>query len=242
MQPLRVVGVDPASGDYQCALVQQGNRRAHYRKFSVAENDLMGFIEWIREMEVDLVALEGRGGLCLPLERILRAGGISFYSFDSYHVARYRQAVVGENKNNRNDAVAVAQYALALHSRGELEQQRCHWFPDETLRPLVRMYEQKQKEATREINRLWRAIHGISGTLFLALRDGWAVQTQESALTQRWVLRLLSTHPAVDRWKNLSVQQLAESIGEHRPGVIKHIARLKEALSQESPYSPLQVT
>lgn len=242
MQSLRVVGVDPASGDYQCALVEQGNRRTHHRKFSVAENELMEFVEWIRAMQVDVVALEGRGGFCLPLKRILYSGGISFYSFDSYRVARYRQAIIGENKNNRNDAAAVAQYALALHSRGRLEDHRCDWFPDETLRPLVRMYEQKQKEATREINRLWRIIHGISGTLFLALRDGWAVQTQESALTQRWVLRLLSTNPCVDHWKNQSVRQLTESIGEHRPGVIEHIARLKDALSQESPYSPLQVT
>lgn len=242
MAPIRVVGIDPASGDYQCALLHQGTRQATYRKFSVANTELKQFVEWIDSEQVNIVAMESQGGFCTPLERVLRANGIPFYSFDSYRVARYRQAVMGQNKNNRKDAASVAHYALTLYARDELEQYRRRWFADEVLRPLVRMYEQKQKETTREINRLWRTIHGISGTLFLALRNGWAVQTQESALTQQWVLKLLSKHPGIHRWKSMSVQALAESIGEHRAGVIEHIGRLKDLLGQEPPYSALEMT
>ncbi len=45
MAPMRVVGVDPASGDYQCALAQQGTRKATYRNFSVADKELKQLLE-----------------------------------------------------------------------------------------------------------------------------------------------------------------------------------------------------
>ncbi len=89
MAPMRVVGIDPASGDHQCALLQQGTRKATYRNFAVADKELKQLVEWIESEQVTIVAIESHGGFCTPLERIRRANGIPFYSFDSYRVTRH---------------------------------------------------------------------------------------------------------------------------------------------------------
>ena len=241
------VGIDPASGDCACALIRTGERSTTHKTFTMKVTELDRMIEWIRDKQIDVVAIEGSGGYARPLERALRTAEIPFYSIDPYRVIRYRQAVLGQHKNNQNDAVAVAYFAREQAAQGKLEAYRRTWFPDENLRPLVRLYEQNQREATREINRLWQRIQNISGDMFLTLR-GLSDGTHTSrCLSQQWVLKLFAWYPDLTTWQSFTRDRIAEVIDEHRTRIIDKIIALKDVAVAVPPYSAtahveLQVT
>jgi transposase len=240
MDPVNIVGIDPGSGEFDCCLLKTGTSKRFYKAFSISRRDLASWLQWLEREEVEVVALEGSGGLCTPLEQALRETDIPFYSLGSYRVGKYRQALSGEHKSNRKDAAAVAGFASQLHAQGTLEEYRRTWFADPRLRSLVRMHQQKQREATREINRLWRTMHEVSGDLFLALRDQGAGKPGQSALTQRWVLKLISLYPDIYAWRAMSPQQLANSIAEHREAIKERIATLRNAVQDIAPLSPVE--
>lgn len=239
MDPANIVGIDPGSGGFDCCLLKAGTSKRSYKTFSISRRDLASWLQWLEQEKVEVVALEGSGGLCIPLEQALRETDIPFYSLGPYRVGKYRQAMSGEHKSNRKDAAAVAEFALQLRGQGTLEEYRRIWFTDPTLRSLVRMHQQKQREATREINRLWRTIHEVSGDLFLALRDQGGGVPAHSGLTQRWVLKLISLHPDIYAWTAISPQQLADSIAEHRQAVKEKITTLHNAVQDIVPLSPV---
>ncbi len=227
MEVIKAVGIDPASGDYQCALIQEGKKKIIHKVFSVKNDSLTDFIYWIREEKVRIIAIEGQGGFCIPLEKVLRNANLPFYSFNPYLIAKYRQAILGQNKNNRKDATAVALYAMTQYSQNNLEKYKRKWFPDDIFRPLTRMYEQKQKEATREINRLWKIIHRASGDLFLTLREYHKGNGRNSVLTQIWVLKLLSIYPDICSWQFLTEKELISASEAKHPNTRKLITDLK---------------
>jgi transposase len=241
MKRLKVAGIDPASGDYQCALITEGEKKAVHKSFSVSLSDMQNFVSWVQKEKVDVIAIEGSGGLSTPIENILRSNDISFYSFSAYQIDNYRKAVLGQNKNNRKDAAAVAQYAIARDSQGDLNTYKRTYFPDPVLRSLTRMYEQKQSEATREINRLWRTIHGVSGDLYLALQDLSTI-TKERVLTSIWLLKLLSMYPEIHMWQKNSPQEIARSIQAFRTSVVNKIENLQKLTSHMPPLSVVQIT
>lgn len=231
------VGVDPASGDFECAFIRNGEREATHRTFTIKVTELDHMIEWIRNEQIDVVAIEGSGGYARPLERALRTAEIPFYSIDPYRITRYRQAVLGQHKNNQKDAVAVAYFAREQAAQGNLEVHRRTWFPDETLRPLVRLYEQKQKEATREINRLWQRIQNISGDMFLTLR-GLSDGTRKSrCVSQQWLLKLFAWYPDLTTWQSFTRDGIAEVIDEHRTSIIDKIMVLKDVAADIRPHT-----
>jgi transposase len=237
MSPSTFVGVDPASGDFECALIRNGGREANHRTFTIKVTELDQMIEWIRDEKIDVVAIEGSGGYTRPLERALRNAQIPFYSIDPYRITRYRQAVLGQHKNNQKDAVAVAYFAREQAAQGNLEVYRRTWFPDETLRPLMRLYEQKQKEATREINRLWQRIQNVSGDMFLTLR-GLSEGTRKSrCVSQQWLLKLFAWYPDLTTWQSFTRDGIAGLIDEHRTRIIDKIMVLKDVAADVPPYS-----
>ena len=224
MDVIKAVGIDPASGDYECALIQQGMKKVIHKVFSVKKNSLKEFITWIKKERIEIIAIEGHGGFCMPLEKVLRKADLPFYSFNPYLIAKYRQAILGQNKNNRKDAAAVALYAMTQYSQNNLEKYKRKWFPDDIFRPLTRMYEQKKKETTREINRLWKIIHRASGDLFLALHE---YPGKESVLTQIWLLKMLSIYPDIFSWQFLTEKELITASETRHPSIRKLITDLK---------------
>ena len=198
------VGIDPASGDFECAFIRNGEREVSHRTFTIKVTELDQMIEWIRDEKIDVIAIKGSGGYTRPLERALRTAEIPFYSIDPYRITRYRQAVLGQHKNNQKDAVAVAYFAREQAVQGNLEVHRRTWFPDETLRPLVRLYEQKQKEATREINRLWQRIQNVSGDMFLTLRGLSEGARKSRCVSQQWLLKLFAWYPDLITWQSFT--------------------------------------
>lgn len=237
MNPHSFVGVDPASGDFECAFIRNGERDVIHKTFTIKVTELDQMVQWIRNEHVDVVAIEGSGGYTRPLEHALRQAEISFYSIDPYRITRYRQAVLGQHKNNQKDAIAVAHFARQQAIEGDLEAYRRTWFPDETLRPLVRLYEQKQREATREINRLWQRIQNISGDMFLALRTLTEGSRNSRCLSQQWLLKILAWYPDLTTWQTFTRDGISEVIDENRTRIIDKIMELKDVAANVSPYS-----
>ena len=231
------VGIDPASGDFECAYIRNAERKATHRMFTIKVTELDRMIAWIREEKIEVIAIEGSGGYTRPLERALRLAEIPFYSIDPYRITRYRQAVLGQHKNNQNDAVAVAYFAREQAAQGKLDAYRRTWFPDEALRPLVRLYEQKQREATREINRLWQRIQNVSGDIFLTLRGLSDGARTSRCLTQQWLLKLFAWYPDLTTWQSFTREGIAQVIDEHRTRIIDKIMVLKDVAADVRPYS-----
>lgn len=233
MDPITLVGVDPGSQAFDCCLIRTTSRQTSYRTFSMCTSELAAWIQWLKHEKVNLIALEGSGGMCVPLEKAIQQTDIPLYSVSPYRVGKYRQALSGQHKSNRKDAAAVAEFALQLHEHGRLEEYRRTWFPDPNLRRFTRMYEQKQKEATREINRLWSAIHQACPDLFQALHALGG--NGSSALTRIWVLKLIAMYPDSSSWAQLSAQELAKRIGQGRSHVRDHMLALQKAVQGVPP-------
>src|SRR3990172_3640181 len=134
----KVVGIDPDASGFVCVLIGEPSERPIRRRFSVSREDLERFIRWLREERAALVALEGIHGQNAPIEQALREAGLVFYSFKASDTEKYRQAVLGDNKNNERDAEGVARFAASMQEQGKLERWRRVWEPDTDLRLLSR--------------------------------------------------------------------------------------------------------
>jgi transposase len=243
MDPTSFVGIDPASGDFDCALVRNGIHKVIHKKFLISDHSLNQMIEWIRNDHIEVVAIEGTGGYVAPLERALRTSDVPFYTFSAYRVSQYRKAIMGEHKNNQKDAMTVAFLAQQLAAQDDLEAYRRDWFPDEVIRPLIRLYDQKQRESTRETNRLWQVIHGISGELFLALKHPPEEEHQTKGLSQEWLLKLISSYPDIESWQAFTREMIIQEMGEHRKNIIEKMLQLKDVVKDiRTPSTVEQVT
>jgi transposase len=210
----KVVGIDPDASGFVCVLIGGRPEQPIRKRFSVSKEDLERFVGWLREERTDLVALEGIHGQSTPIEHALREAGLVFYSFKASDTEKYRQAVLGENKNNERDAEGVARFALSMQEQGKLEQWRRVWEPDTDLRLLSRRYESVGKQLTGEVNRLWKLLRQASADLYLAL--GGKLQEVDSAprvLKNEGILTLLATTPQIGQWKELSEDELMQSMG-----------------------------
>ena len=211
---MKVLGIDPDAGGFECALVESGIERPRCRRYSVSARGLEEFVRWAQTEGPQIVAVEGIHGQSEPIEKALRKAGVVCYSLVARRVEKYRKAVLGENKNNQRDAEAVAAYALSLKEQGRLERWRGVWEPDEELRLLTRRHDSAGKQINGETNRLWKLLRAASGDLYLALGGGG--QEAEGApgmLENKGILRLLATEPQIGRWKELSEDALMAAMG-----------------------------
>ena len=218
-EALRAIGIDPDSAGAVCVLVDTTLSRVLVREYSITGDALGQFVRWIKEQADTVVALEGRNGHGRPFERALLGAGVPFYSFTAYEVAKFRSAVLGQNKNNERDAEAVARYALALESQNRLELSRRVWVVDEELQTVTRLYSQKRAEFTRETNRLWKALRKASGDLYLAFRGSHPeFPFAQSLLKLKSVVQLLAVSPDVSSWHLVPRQELMRLAGGPRRG------------------------
>ena len=233
------IGIDPDSIGCQCAFVKLGDGQTQQRGFLATEEGMESFINWVKRQGVVIVAIEGSNGLSTPIEKALRAAEIVFYSFKPSDVAKFRKAVLGQNKNNKKDAESVARYSMALESQGKLDKWKRVWSPDEELRGLTRSYSQKTKESTREINRLWKLLRTASVDLYLALRGKHPdIDISENILQNEGILALLGEKPDIYEWKTLSEADFLVAMGgrnyKGRKELIKEMQKVSRSFSPVS--------
>ena len=228
------IGIDPDSKGLQCALVKLGETRPQHKGYLATQEGMESFIRWVKTQDDVIVAIEGSNGLSLPIEKALRASGTVFYSFKPSDVAKFRKAVLGQNKNNKLDAESTARYAMALESQGILDNWKRVWQVDEQLQGLTRSYAQKIKESTREINRLWKLLRVASVDLYLALGGQHPdVDISENILQNESFMRLLAEKSDIHEWKTFSEDDFAALMGARsyagREHVIKELQRVSRS-------------
>lgn len=214
MRPRSAIGIDPDVKGIRCSLVGIEGDKPKMKRFLVTQKGLEGFIRWVKEKGDIIIAIEGSNGQSKPIEQALRAEGLVFYSFKPSDVAKFRKAVLGQNKNNDIDAESVARYAMALEAQGKLNGNKRVWFPDTELQGLTRSHEQKTKQRTAEVNRLWKLLRMASPDLYLALGGSNPdIEINEKMLQNQGILALLAEKPDIVEWKTFSVMDFLEAMG-----------------------------
>lgn len=238
MEQRKVIGIDPDSTGFQCICIKEGDRKVIKKYFYVDKMNLQKFIKWIREKGDVIIAIEGSNGQSRPIEKELRENNIIFYSFKPVDVDKYRQAILGGNKNNALDAEATASLALALDSQNRLENYKRVWFCEDGLRLLTRHFEKITKDKTAEINSLWKLIRIASPDLYLLLqgKEMGAEDAKRSKLDNNSLLNLLSLKPDPSEWKDLTEVELLEAMGgKMQRGVAERIMKIKKMAHKISP-------
>ncbi len=214
MRPRSAIGIDPDVKGIRCSLVGIEGDKPKMKGFLVTQKGLEGFIRWVKEKGDIIIAIEGSNGQSKPIEQALRSEGLVFYSFKPSDVAKFRKAVLGQNKNNDIDAESVARYAMALETQGKLNGNKRVWFPDTELQGLTRSHEQKTNQQTAEVNRLWKLLRMASPDLYLALGGSNPdIEINEKMLQNQGILALLGEKPDIVEWKTFSEMDFLEAMG-----------------------------
>jgi transposase len=208
------IGIDPDSTGFVCCLVEAGSGKPLTRRFSVTQESLELFLQWVKEEGCPIVAIEGTHGQSRPIEKALREAGVVFHSFKPADTNTFRKAVLGQNKNNQRDAESVARYALALEGQGKLEQYRRVWCADMELQLLTRRYASITAQLTAEVNSLWKLLRYACPDLYLVL-GGLNAEGEKrgKVLKNLGILSLLSSQPDIGTWKTLSVEDMLQAMG-----------------------------
>jgi transposase len=246
MKLRNAIGIDPDSNGCQCAFVKLDGSQVQQRVYLATEDGMQSFIRWVKKQDDTIVTIEGSNGLSAPIEKALRDAEIVFYSFKPSDVDKFRKAVLGQNKNNKKDAESTARYAMALESQGKLENCKRVWKADEELLGLTRSYAQKRKEATREINRLWKLLRAASVDLYLALGGRHPnIEISENVVQNEGILALLAAKPDINEWKTLSEANFMAAMGNRnykgRKQLLKEMQKVSKSFRPVSPAASLMI-
>jgi len=210
-----VIGIDPDAKGFICCLVKNRESKVFKKAYSVNKSGLDTFIKWVKDEKDVIVAIEGTNGQSYPIEKTLKDKNIDFYSLKPAEVDHFRKAVMGQNKNNKNDAEATARYALALENQGKLDKHKRLWEPDIELRMLTRGHTEKTKEITREKSRLWKYLKLASADLYLTLSgNNPDSEVSVNLLTNKGILTLLAQKSDIYSWKSSSKDDIRKAMGD----------------------------
>ena len=246
MKLRNAIGIDPDSSGCQRAFVKLDGSQVQQREHLATEDGMQSFIRWVKRQDDAIVAIEGSNGLSAPIEKALRESEIVFYSFKPSDVDKFRKAVLGQNKNNKKDAESTARYAMALESQGKLDRCKRVWNADEELQGLTRSYAQKRKEATREVNRLWKLLRVASVDLYLALGGRHPeIEISENVVQNEGILALLAAKPDINEWKTLSETDFMAAMGNRnyqgRKQLLEEMQKVSKSFRPLSPAASLMI-
>lgn len=207
------IGLDPDSCACVATLVRRNGIKPEVMKFPLTLKGRKDLAQFIGKVPGCLVGIEGHRGQSSPLEEFFDEVGIAYYSVPALNVDSYRKAMVGANKNNHNDAEAVAKYLLDLESRGELNRVAKPEKVDFELRLLARQRLGQSQQITVLVNQLWKLLKICGNDLYLALKGSGDVPTAKTKLSSVRLLNLFSKAPQLGSWKTLSADQILELSG-----------------------------
>ena len=235
MKIRKAIGIDPDSQSLVCVLVDPLiTGQIKNRSFSLTNDGLTNFVKWVKKEDDIIIALEGLNGQSRPIEDELRKNKLVFYSFKPSDVKKFRESVLGRNKNNKRDAEAAARYAISLESQNKLENYKRVWFADAALQNLTREYERITKKITEEVSTLWKAIKAMSQDLYLLLGGNHPDSNiKTNILQQKGILALLTEEIDVSEWKNMSESEILAIMGGKKyKNREKQIVELKKIVSE----------
>ena len=237
--PHGIIGIDMDSTSFDWYLSMPGDYKDQWGRCLTTRDGLSEFSQLLNDLGNPPVALEGFHGQNLVLEIWLRNHNTTFYSIPPFNVARFREAHISHNKNNKNDARAVASFTFHQFIQGTAERFHHHYTPDYSLRPLTRRHHQLSALITSEYSNLWKYIKLASPDLYIALKGKHPDFTfSSSALHSMGLLHLLSASPDISTWSSYSEDNLIALMGGKRfVGRSSLITTLKSISSGSSPVS-----
>jgi len=154
-------GIDISTKEYYVA-VPEGRSKEDVRCFQSFTRDLHELAKWLKECNVDTVAMESTGVYWYHLYTVLLDYGFEVYLVNAYHV---------KNVPGRKSDVSDARWLQQLHSFGLLK--GC-FQPDNltrSLRNYVRQRKQLIKQMATEVQRMQKALEQMNIKLNNVIRD-----------------------------------------------------------------------
>lgn len=211
------------------ACVFMGVRKKEIRKFGTMTCEILDMIEWLKEVECDIVAMESTGVYWKPVYNILEHEGIDGMVINAQHI----KAVPG-----RKTDIKDAEWIADLVRHGLVKPS---FIPDRVqreLRELVRYRNEIIQERARELNRIQALLEGANIKLGSILTDisgksGIAIlKAMANGVIDPVELGNLSKGLARKKIPQLQLA-LQGSIGDHQVQMLNHQLQHIEFLSKE---------
>ena len=142
--------------------VPAGRHHVSVREFGAFTSDLESIVEWLKQCEVDTVAMESTGIYWKNLFAMLVHHGFEVYLVNAKHT---------RNITGKKDDESDAQWIQKLHSCGLL---RSCFLPDEhteMLRTLVRHRRSLTQDSTRYVLRMQKALESMNIKIHTVIND-----------------------------------------------------------------------
>jgi len=236
MQFHDAIGIDPDSKGCVACLVRRNGSPFQIKNFPLSSNGREALVEFITSVPDVLVGIEGRRGQSSPVELFLEEKGIAYHTIPALNVSSYRSAMVGQQKSNRDDARAVAEFLLDIEAKGRLGEYARHDKPDEDMRVLARERLRLGQEMTEYENRLWKLVKESAHDLYLALTGSGDEETSKTSMASRRLLHLFIAMPDITRWSSLDDEELLTlSGGKKITGWDNFIKTIRTPLGRDFP-------
>ncbi len=210
------IGIDPDAFGCVACLVRRSGTKATIKSFSLTPRGRDALLKFILSIPDALVGIEGRRGQSSPLEEFFEDKGITYYSIPAVNIASYRTAMVGAQKNNRDDARAVSEFLLDLETKNRLDVFMQKDETDEELRLLARERLMIGQEMTVLANRLWKILKRCANDLYLALSGNGDDDTKKTRIASRRLLNLFVAMPELSQWSTCSEEAILQLSGGKR--------------------------
>jgi transposase len=210
------IGIDTDSSSCVVTLVQRSGTKPQSKTYSLTVKGRAELANYISSFPEVLVGIEGKRGQCTPLEEFFEESGIVFFSIPPYKIENYRKAMVGANKNNENDAQAVAEFLLDLETKNQLDRYRIREKVDQDLRLLARTRFSQAQQITALESQLWKFLKAKAGDLYLNLQGSGDTETNKIPLTSKRLLHLFIARPQLSTWADLTEEEILTLSGAKR--------------------------
>jgi len=158
---LNAAGIDISSREHVVA-VPEDRAKESVRTFQGFTRNLHQLAKWLKECDIETIAMESTGVYWYDLYTILLDYGFEVYLVNAYHV---------KNVPGRKSDVSDAQWLQELHTFGLL---RASFQPDNLTRSLRNYVRQRKhiiRQMTRETQRMQKALEQMNIKLNNVIRD-----------------------------------------------------------------------
>jgi hypothetical protein len=209
-----VIGIDPDLEQIVCMFVENEGGKTEQKSYPVTADGLERFVNWVKQKDNAIIAIEGINGQSKPVEKVLRKQNIVFHSFKPIDVERKRQSQLLPGKNNEKDAHAAALLAMEYDRNNTLERWKRVFPVDEELQLLTRSHDKITKKINIEICELWKILHQASTDIYLFFGGkNNEFENKNNILNSIGILNLLYNCPELHKWKELKREELYQYMG-----------------------------
>ena len=234
MENTKFIGIDPDSKKFVMSYIDlQNDKKNQTKTFFNTSKSVSEFVSWVKEESI-VVGIEGMNGQSSTLEKELEKNEIIFYSIPAYRIDKFRQAFIGDNKNNENDALATTRFIISLYQKNKLQEFKYKKIENDELRVLTRNYQKTNKLETIEINNLWKTLNQVSSDLYLLLRGEHPDIESNKMLEKVGILNLLGSKSNIYDWKSMNHDEFFKEMGNRnfkgREELIKKLMNVSQTL------------